>query len=123
MTKQTEDEGGRKQPTSRKEKSAAQQNWDEMRGEELCYVAERIRKRPSSGLYIYELTYRVDLLAKDDPVLMVKGFDGESAWVAFIYSVGLLTGLSSLAGLLRSGKLKWRDDKYPSKKVRELLEG
>jgi len=104
-----------------REKSAAQSKWDEERGAEFVYVAEWMRRGKSSSLYVYELIYRVDLLNKDDPMLMVKGVQGEAPVVAFVYSPGLLTGMANLAGLFRSGKLKWRDDHYVSGKLKQVL--
>lgn len=119
MDEKVEDEAG---DSLFSRKSPAQAKWDEERGAEIGYVAEWLRKRPAKGLYVYELVYRVDLLQKDDNMLLVKGIlDGEAV-VAFVFAQGLLTGLSNLAGLFRSGKLKWRQDQFPSKKVKKVLE-
>ncbi len=102
-------------------KSTSQRRWDEQRGEEFVYVAEWLRKDKSSRLYVHEIVYRVDVLEKDDPVLMVKAIYENEPMVAFVYAPGLLTGMANLAGLLRSGKLKWRLDSFPSRKVKEFL--
>lgn len=103
-------------------KSPAQLRWDEQRGEELCYVAEHLRRLKHNPRYTYELVYRVDLAGKDDAMLLVKAISEGAPEVAFVYAPGLLSGMSNLAGLLRSGKLKWRQDDYPSRKVLALLE-
>jgi len=103
------------------EKSAAQHIWDAQRGAEFVYVAGWLQKGKRSPLYVHELVYRVDVLEKDDPVLMVKAIYENQPMVAFVYSPGLLTGTANLAGLLRSGSLKWRLDAYPSRKVKEFL--
>jgi len=103
------------------EKSAAQRVWDEQRGEEFVYVAGWLQRGKGSPVYVHELVYRVDVLEKDDPVLMIKAIYDNQPMVAFVYSPGLLTGTANLAGLLRSGSLKWRLDAYPSRKVKEFL--
>jgi len=103
-------------------KSAAQAKWDEERGEEICYIAERLRKHDSQGVWMYEIGYRVDLLQRSEPMLIVKGIGDELPQVAFVYSQGLLTAMSNLAGLLRAGKLKWRPDLYPSGKAKKAIE-
>ncbi len=102
------------------DKSAAARKWDEERGAEICYVAEWLRRRSVEGVYLYEIVYRADLQQRDDPMLLIKGIDDGSPVVAFVYAQGLLTGLSTLAGLLRAGKLKWREDQFPSNKVKQV---
>ena len=104
------------------EASPAQRRWNEDRGAEIAYVAEWLRLPRSSKLYIYEFDFRNDVLLKDDPVLMVKAIRDGSPVIAFVYSPSLLAGLSQLSGLFRSGKLKWREDNFPSRKVVKYLE-
>ncbi len=103
-------------------KSSAQRKWDEERGEEVCYIAGWLSPLHRDGIFVYEIVYRVDLLQKNDNMLLLKAVLNGEAVVAFVYSTGLLTGLSNLAGLFRSGKLKWSEDRFPSAKVKKSLE-
>ena len=103
--------------------SDATRAWHTERGEEVAYVARWLRREEGRAVRIYEVVYRVDLLEKDDPMLLIKRVHEGEAQVAFVYAPGLLLGIGSLAGLLRSGRLKWRQDEYPSRKVVKLLKG
>ncbi len=103
-------------------KSVAQSFWDEQRGEEICYLAERMLRGRDRPRYLYEFTYRLDLSGQDDAMIMVKAIHDGAGEIAFVYSGSLLGGLSNLTGLLRSGKLRWREDDYKSPKLVKLLE-
>lgn len=103
-------------------KSVAHSKWDEDRGEELAYVAKHFLELDNKPRRAYELIYRIDLLGKDDDMLLLKGVHEGVAEIAFVFAPGLLSGIASMAGLMRSGRLKWREDEYPSRKLAAYLE-
>jgi hypothetical protein len=98
------------------------ERWFVDRGEEVAYVGDRIRVTEDGQVSLVEVSYRKSLVAKDDDLLLVKGYRGSEPLIAFVYCASWIGGIGSLAGLLRAGKLKWKVDEYPSKKLRLFFE-
>lgn len=96
--------------------------WFGQRGEEIAYLGDRVRIAGDNEVSIYEVSFRKALTDDNDDLWLLKGYRDGELLIAFVYSIGLLTGVGTLAGLLRAGKLKWKPDDYPSKKIKQFLE-